>query len=93
MCSGNFETKTFLKELEKSFGKIKLTENKNHQKFFYQFDSSVIEFNKNENKLIDYAISYSNLPEATDNLFVSSYLAILMYSDLLHNIVREQNGS
>ncbi|MBO5099899.1 MAG: insulinase family protein [Spirochaetaceae bacterium] len=93
LCSGKFETKIFLKELEKSFGKIKLTENKNHQKFIYQFDSSLVEFNKNENKLIDYAISYSNLPEATDNSFVSSYLAILMYSDLLHNIVREQNGS
>lgn len=93
LCSGNFETKNFLKELENSFGKIKLTENKNQNKFNYQFENSIVEFNKNENKFIDYATSYSNLPDANDDLFTSSYLAILIYSDLLHNIVREQNGA
>ena len=93
LCSGNFETKTFLKELENSFGKLKLTENKNQNKFNYQFENSIVEFNKNENKFIDYATSYSNLPDANDDLFTSSYLAILIYSDLLHNIVREQNGA
>lgn len=93
LCSGNFDTKQLLKELENSFGKIKLTENKNQNKFNYQFESSFVEFKKNENNLIDYAISYINLPDATDDLFTSSYLAILFYSDLLYNIVREQNGS
>ena len=33
------------------------------------------------------------MPSANDELFTSSYLAILIYSDLLHNIVREQNGA
>ena len=93
LCSGNFETKVFMKELENSFGKIKLTENKNQNRFDYQFENSIVEFNKNENKFIDYATSYSNLPSANDELFTSSYLAILIYSDLLHNIVREQNGA
>ena len=93
LCSGNFETKNFLKELENSFGKIKLSENKNQNRFDYQFENSIVEFNKNENKFIDYATSYSNLPDANDELFTSSYLAILIYSDLLHNLVREQNGA
>lgn len=93
LCSGNFETKAFIKELENCFGKIKLSDNKNQKKFDYQFESSIVEFNKNENIFIDYTISYSNLPDANDKLFTSSYLAILIYSDLLHNIVREQNGA
>ena len=93
LCSGNFETKSLLKDLENSFGKIKLKEKFKANKFDYQFESSIVEFNKNENNLIDYAISYTNLPNATDDLFVSSYLVILIYSDLLYNIVREQNGS
>ena len=83
LCSGNFETKSLLKDLENSFGKIKLKEKFKANKFDYQFESSIVEFNKNENNLIDYAISYTNLPNATDDLFVSSYLAILIYSDLL----------
>lgn len=94
LCAGNFDKKLFLKDLEKSFGKIKLIKNKSENKVFdYKFSSSIIDFNQKNNSKLEYAKGYINFPDDIDKYYASTKLLTLIYRDLLNNIVREKYGS
>lgn len=94
LCAGKFDEKLFIKELEKSFGKIKLIKNESEYNIFdYSFSSEIIEFNNNNNSKLEYAKGYINFPQNIDKYYASTKLLTLIYSDLLNNIVREKNGA
>ncbi|MCR5699574.1 MAG: insulinase family protein [Treponemataceae bacterium] len=88
---GNFDDSLKLK-LNDSFGKIKLNKAKPEKQIKLKFENEKIEFKKNHKNPVDFACSYKALPDVKSVDFAACYIANLMYSDILYNIVREKYG-
>ena len=88
---GNFD-KNLNSQLNEAFGSIKLNKARNHKESKLKFENESIEFKKNHKNPVDFACSYKALPDVKSTEFAACYIANLMYSDILYNIVREKYG-
>lgn len=72
-----------------------LTQDNGQAKKFF-FKNEIIEIRENEENAVEFACSYKKLPELTkenEKKFAACYIANLMYSDILYNVIREKNGA